>query len=105
MASSGMLFLRQWIHRASASAELRRGPATVLVSPQEQARLPADALGRGPELFQGPVLDLAHPLLADPQQVPDLPEAVRPVAGQAETQVEHLALPRPEVLHQEVEGL
>src|SRR5262245_47497887 len=67
-------------------------------SAQKQARLPADALGRGPQLLQRPVLDLPHALLADAEQVADLPQAVRAVAGQPEAQVEHLPLARTEVL-------
>ncbi len=51
------------------------------VSAKQQARLPADALGGSTQLFERPVLDLTDALLADPQQVPDLPEAVRAVAG------------------------
>src|SRR4051794_23049470 len=74
------------------------------LSPEQQARIPTDPLGGGPQLLQRPVLDLADALLADPEQVADLAQAVGAVAGQAETQVEHLALPRPQVLHQEVQG-
>src|SRR6266481_4612104 len=73
--------------------------------PQQQARLPADALGAGAQLLQRPVLNLADAFLADPQQVADLPQAVRAVAGQAEAQVQHLAFARPQVLHQETDRL
>jgi len=41
-------------------------------SSQQQARFPADAFGRGAELFQGAILDLADALLADAQEVADL---------------------------------
>src|SRR5579871_2779142 len=74
-------------------------------SAQQEARLPADAFGRGAKLFEGAVLDLADPLLADAEQVADLAQAVGTVAGQPETQVENLALARPQVLHQEVQRL
>ena len=43
-------------------------------------------------------------LLADAEQMADLAQAVRAVAGQAETQIEHLAFARPQVLHEEVQG-
>src|SRR6478672_7431399 len=74
-------------------------------STEQKAGLPADALGGRAQLLQGPVLDLPHALLADPQQVPDLAQAVGAVAGQAEAQVEHLALARPQALHEELKGL
>src|SRR5262249_17730685 len=66
---------------------------------------PANPLGLGSQLLQGSILDLAHALLADAEQVADLAEAVSAVPRQAEAQVEDLALARPEVLHQEREGL
>src|SRR5262249_36182216 len=74
-------------------------------SAQQQARLPADALGGSAELLEGAVLDLADALLADAEEVPDLAEAVGAVTGEPEAEVEDLALARAEVLHQEVEGL
>ena len=61
---------------------------------QKQVRLPADALGAGAEFLERPVLNLADTLLADSEQVADLPQAVRAVAGQAEAGVEHLAFAR-----------
>src|SRR5262245_53614315 len=70
---------------------------------QKQAWLPANAFGAGAEFLEGPVLDLADALFANPEQVADLPQAVRATAGQAESQVEHLLFPRPQVLHQEPE--
>jgi hypothetical protein len=41
-------------------------------SPKQQTRLPAHALGGGPQFFKSAVLDLADALLADAQQVADL---------------------------------
>src|SRR6266704_3306213 len=79
--------------------------ALAALSPEQQTRLPADALGGGPQFLQGAVLNLTDALLTDPQQMPNLPQAVRAVAGQTEAQVEHLALARPQVLHQERQGL
>src|SRR5262245_15633029 len=78
-------------------------PLTKVGLSQEQARLPADALSRGPELFQGAVLNLADSFLANPQKMANLPEAMRAVSGEAKAQIEHLALARPEVLHEEVQ--
>ena len=49
--------------------------------------------------------DLADALLADAQEVADLTQAVRAVACQTETQVQDLLLPRPQVLHEEADGL
>jgi hypothetical protein len=73
-------------------------------STEQQARFPADSFRGGPQFFEGSVLDLADALLADAEQVADLAEAVGAVAGQAEAEVEDLALAGPEVLHQEVQG-
>src|SRR4051812_29913436 len=72
---------------------------------EQQTGLPADALGGSPQLLQRPVLDLTDALLADPQLVSDLAQTVGAVAGQAEAEVEYLALARPQALHQELEGL
>src|SRR5271166_1819729 len=58
---------------------------------EKQAGFPANALGRGPKLFERSVLDLADALLADAEQVPDLPQAVRAIAREAEAKVEDLA--------------
>ena len=74
-------------------------------SPQQQARLPADAFGGGPQLFEGPILDLADPFLADAEKMADLTKTVRAIAGEAESQIEDLAFSRPQVFHQEIEGL
>src|SRR4051812_10449814 len=63
-------------------------PQAYRSSAQKQARLPAHAFGRGPQFFEGPVLDLANPFLADAEQVADLAQAVGAVAGQAEAEVE-----------------
>src|SRR5262249_1784699 len=72
---------------------------------QQQVRFPADALSAGTELFESAILNLTNALLADAEQVPDLPQAVRSIAGEAETQVENLALARPQVFHQEAQRL
>lgn len=68
---------------------------------QQQIRLPANSFGAGAELFESAVLNLAHTLLGDPQLMANLAETVGAAAGQAETQVEHLAFARAEVFHQE----
>src|SRR5262245_22799518 len=72
---------------------------------QQQIRFPANALGAGAELLEGAILDLPDALLANAEQVADLPQAVSAVAGQAEAQVEDLALARPQVFHQEAQRL
>src|SRR5262245_25220888 len=72
---------------------------------QQQVCLPADPFGGGAELFQSPVLDLADSLLADPQQVADLAQAVSAVTSQAEPQVQHFPLARPQVFHEEAQRL
>src|SRR5947209_10705496 len=75
-----------------------------LLLAKKQARLPADALGRRAQLLQRPILNLANPFLADPQQMADLPQAVRAVAGQAEAEIEDAAFARPQVFHEKIES-
>src|SRR5207302_6944719 len=65
---------------------------------------PANAFGRSAELLQRAVLNLANPLLADAQQMTDLPQAVCAVAGQSETEIEDATFARPEVFHKEIQG-
>ncbi len=75
----------------------------MFVSAQEQTCFPADTFGRNPQFLQGPVLDLPHPFFADAEQMADLTQAVRAVAGQAETQVENAPFTGAQVIHQEIE--
>ena len=70
---------------------------------KEQGWFPTDAFGRGTQLFECPVLDLAHALLADPEQMADLAEAVRTVASEAEAQIQNLPFAGAEVFHEELE--
>src|SRR5215831_5163514 len=90
LATAGVFEEFVWCEKRSPSTEQKTG-------------LPADALGRGAQLFQRPVLDLTNALLADPEQVSDLAQAVGSVAGQTEAQIEHLALARPQALHEELQ--
>src|SRR5829696_9040279 len=106
MARMSFMTAEGWEKKRPAGAGgPRLASGSLTPSVEQEARLPAHPLGAGPQLFQGPVLDLADPLFANSQQVPDLPQAVRAAAGQAEPQVQHLLFPRPQVVHQEPEGL
>ena len=74
-------------------------------TPEQKTWLPAHALGRCAEFFEGAVLNLTYAFFADTEQMADLAQAVRAVAGQAKAEVEDLALAGSEVFHQVAEGL
>src|SRR5829696_1682852 len=104
MARMSFMTAEGWEKKRPAGAGgPRLASGSLTPSVEQQARLPAHALGARPQFLQRPVLDLADPLFANSQQVPDLPQAVGAAPGQAEPQVEDLPLARPQVLHQEAQ--
>src|SRR5262249_46261014 len=100
---SGALVIYRFALVRRARNDKSRGHSNACRLTEQQAGFPAHALCRRPQLLQRPILDLPHAFLADSQEMADLPQAVRAVAGETEPQVEHLALPRPKILHQEME--
>jgi hypothetical protein len=70
---------------------------------EQQRWFPANALGIGLQFLECPVLNLADALFANPEQMTNLPQAVRAIAREAKAQVQHFPFAGSQVFHQELE--